>query len=50
MKWDIWAQRLVAVAILIASLSLLVGTIAFAYSEVASVPAWQAKASVPAKR
>lgn len=50
MKWDIPAQRMVAAAILIASIALLVGTFAFAYTEVTSVPYWQAKASVPAKK
>lgn len=47
MKWDVWAQRLVAVAILIASIAVLTGTIAFAYTQVASTPSWQAKAQVP---
>lgn len=43
---DVWAQRLVAFAILIASIAVLTGTIAFAYTEVASIPVWQAKAAV----
>lgn len=50
MKWDVWAQRLVATAILLTSVALLVGAGAFAYSEVASVPSWQAKASVPNRK
>jgi hypothetical protein len=35
---DTWAQRLVAVAILLASISLLVGTGTYAYKELASLP------------
>lgn len=50
MKYDTWAQRLVASAIVIASIALLVGTFAFAYTEVASVPSWQAKASAPNRK
>jgi hypothetical protein len=42
MKYDTWAQRLVASAIVIASIALLVGTFAFAYTEVASLPSVKA--------
>jgi hypothetical protein len=34
---DTWAQRLVAIAILLASVSLLVGTGTYAYKEVATL-------------
>lgn len=43
---DVWAQRLQAFALLVASISLLTGTIAFAWTEVASIPASPAKAAV----
>ena len=35
---DTWAQRLVAVAILLASVSFLVGSVTYAYKEVATMP------------
>lgn len=39
MKWDVWTQRLVAGALVICSLSLLIGTGAYAYREVSSLAA-----------
>ena len=35
---DTWAQRLVAVAILLASISLLLGSGTYAYKELATLP------------
>jgi hypothetical protein len=44
---DLWTQRLVAVALVIASVALLVGASTYAYKEVASL---QPAAAPPAKK
>jgi hypothetical protein len=44
---DLWAQRLVAAALVIASIALLVGATTYAYKEVATL---QPAAATPAKK
>ena len=44
---DVWTQRLVAVALVIAAVALLVGSMTYAYKEVASL---QPAAAPPAKK
>lgn len=44
MKWDAWAQRLVAGALIIISIAICTGAFAWSYTQVASTPGWQAKA------
>jgi hypothetical protein len=50
MKWDVWAQRLVAVAILIASIALFVGVGMYSYRETAATLNWVKYPTAPARR